>query len=409
MSVLDARPKLRWLVPAAATLAVIGGGAAIGVLNAAASPALAPRSAQQLLVDLQTARPDGLSGTIVARVDLGLPALPGLTQGGGQGSAELTSLASGTHTLRVWFAAPDQARVALLGTLGETDVITNGSDVWTWSSKQNQATHTTLPSNGARQPRPALSASANALTPAQLADAVLKAVDPTTEVSTTGTVKVAGRDAYHLVLSPRDAASRVGSVRLAVDAQTHLPLRVEVYPRAATEPAIDVGFTQVSFERPDPAQFRFNPPPGATVVEQPGLAKAGAATPAPGSTGSTGQDRPAGQRPIVVGHGWTSVLVAPMPQGTGDPATGPGQSDRGQAGQSQPDRGQPDLSRLLSQLPRVSGAWGSGRLLAGNLFSVLITDDGRVLVGAVSPDRLLQAAADPAARLGAATPTGPGR
>ena len=48
-----------------------------------------------------------------------------------------TSLLSGTHTLRVWYAGPDQARVALLGTLGETDVITNGTDVWIWSSQDN--------------------------------------------------------------------------------------------------------------------------------------------------------------------------------------------------------------------------------------------------------------------------------
>ena len=65
--------------------------------------------------------------------DLGLPAIPIA----GQGSSELSSLASGTHTLRVWYSGPDHARVALLGTLGETDVITNGTDVWTWSSREN--------------------------------------------------------------------------------------------------------------------------------------------------------------------------------------------------------------------------------------------------------------------------------
>ena len=52
------------------------------------SRALPPRSAAQLLVDLQTARLDGLSGTVVQTADLGLPPLPGLT--GGQGDADLT-------------------------------------------------------------------------------------------------------------------------------------------------------------------------------------------------------------------------------------------------------------------------------------------------------------------------------
>ena len=38
-------------------------------------------------------------------------------------------------------------------------------------------------------------------------------------------------------------------------------------------------------------------------------------------------------------------------------------------------------------------------MLAGSLFSVLHTDDGRVLLGAVGPEQLIQAAADPAAAL----------
>jgi hypothetical protein len=59
-----------------------------------------------------------------------------------------------------------------------------------------------------------------------------------------------------------------------------------------------------------------------------------------------------------------------------------------------------DLRAFLSGLPRVSGEWGSGRLLTSTLFSALLTDDGRLLVGAVSGDTLQDAAADPAADLG---------
>src|SRR5262249_47955992 len=49
----------RWLVPATAALAVIGGGVAIGLVTNVADPALEPRSAEELLVDLQTAQVDG--------------------------------------------------------------------------------------------------------------------------------------------------------------------------------------------------------------------------------------------------------------------------------------------------------------------------------------------------------------
>ena len=80
----------------------------------------------------------------------------------------------------------------------------------------------------------------------------------------------------------------------------------------------------------------------------------------------------------MVGTGWTSVLVGPAPTAA-RPVLTPRTSWTG----------------MLQSLPRVSGAWGSGRLLSGKLFSVLLTDDGRVLVGAVTPERLYQAAADP--------------
>jgi hypothetical protein len=52
-----------------------------------------------------------------------------------------------------------------------------------------------------------------------------------------------------------------------------------------------------------------------------------------------------------------------------------------------------ELQNALNILPKVSGTWGSGHLLSGSLFSALITDDGRVFVGAVTPEALEAAAA----------------
>src|SRR3954454_23202322 len=108
---------LRWLVPAVAVLATTAGAAALKTA-ASAEPRLPARTAAQLLVDLQTARVDGLSGLVTQRADLGLPSLPGV---GGQGSSDLSALITGMHTLRIWYSGPDSARVALLGTLGESD------------------------------------------------------------------------------------------------------------------------------------------------------------------------------------------------------------------------------------------------------------------------------------------------
>ena len=367
MSALRSRPALRWLVPAAAAAVVIGGGAAAGTIVASADPALPERSAAQLLVDLQNAKVDGLSGTIVQTADLGLPSLSGIT--GEAGGADLTSLVAGSNTARVWYAGEDKARVALVGVLGETDVIRNGSDVWIWRSRENAATHVVLPEDAADKPKAAPTGLPS--TPQEAADAALAAIDPTTAVSTTGAASVAGRDAYELVLAPRDTASLIGQVRLAVDAEEHIPLRVDVYAKGANDPALRVAFQQISFAVPDGEQFSFNPPPGAKVTtERPGADAKADGRDLGHELGPN--DRPKAAEPgtRVVGEGWTSVLVMNGPEA----------------------KEQQELSGLLGSLPKVNGAWGSGRLLSGALFSALLTDDGRVLVGAVAPERLYEVA-----------------
>ena len=48
---------------------------------------------------------------------------------------------------------------------------------------------------------------------------------------------------------------------------------------------------------------------------------------------------------------------------------------------------------MLHSATPVHGAWGSGRLLRTGLVSVLITDSGHVLIGAVTPQVLYSAAA----------------
>ena len=223
MSIFATRPALRWLVPVAVTVAVVGGGAAARSIAASAEPSLPPRSAAQLLVDLQTATLDGLSGTVRTNADLGLPELPDV--GGGRGSTDITQLLTGSRTARVWYSGPDKGRIALLGTLGETDIIRNGADVWHWVSRSKKAVHSTVSASTPREAVPQ--------TPQDAADLALKALDPTTTVSTGASARVAGRDAYELILTPKDGASLIGQVRLAIDAKQKVPLRVQVYAKGS--------------------------------------------------------------------------------------------------------------------------------------------------------------------------------
>ena len=86
-----------------------------------------------------------------------------------------------------------------------------------------------------------------------------------------------------------------------------------------------------------------------------------------------GDGKAAAVRPKVVGSGWTTVAVASVPSGSLS--------------------GSATVRQVLKVLPKVSGTWGSGRLLRGTLFSAVLTDDGRVAIGAVAPDRLYTALA----------------
>lgn len=372
MTALLHRPTLRWLVPLLAALLLGTGASVAGVITASARSGLPDRTAAQLLVDVQKARLGGLSGTIVQNADLGLPSLPGV---GGTGSSDMSSLVAGSHTLRLWYAGPNRVRLSLLGSLGESDLVRNGKDLWTWSSAKKSATHRAVPLS-----EPDIShslASASALTPQQAAETALQAISPSTKVSTDGTAVVAGRSAYELLLQPRDTASLVDSVRVAIDGRTHVPTRVQVFAKHVSAPAFEVGFTSLDDSVPPSSVFRFHPPPGTKVTESSGSsdrspmsamrkhhrALAGAAGTKP---------RGAGTKPRVVGTGWTSVVVATV--STGNSSGGLGSA-----------------AKLLTALPVVRGSWGTGHLLRGTLFSAVLTQDGRVAIGAVTPDRLYAA------------------
>jgi len=358
MVIWSARRRMRWLAPAVLTVLAVGSGVAAAAL-ATGEPKLPPRTAEQLLTDMRDAQPIGFSGTVVLRSELGLPLSATPDPDGGP---TLGSLLAGSRTLRIWYAGPRRFRVALLGALGQSDLIRNGSEVWLWQSKGNRATRLTLPTT---VDRPAGAVPGSAKPSYEAGKAPFDGLTSVTDLAVESTDPVAGRAAYELVLTPRQAGTTIRQVRLAVDAEHYLPLRVQVYG-PAPDPAFEVRFTSIHFGQPDPEQFRFNPPPGVRVVE-PDLA-------------SLLRFFAEGSPPTVslAGQGWASVLVIRLPDG--------------------PDA--PDPTALATPLPPVSGDWGSGWLLGGGLLSTLLTTDGRLLVGPVPPERLTEIAATEPASVG---------
>ena len=246
---------------------------------------------------------------------------------------------------------------------------------------------------------------------------MLAQVGPTTAVSVDSNVTVAGEAAYQLVLAPKSSRSLVGQVRIAIDARNNVPLRVQVFARGARSPAIQVGFTSVSFVRPAPANFAFRPPAGAKVTQE----SAGSGSQASGHA-ARGTSMTNGM--TVIGRGW--LAVAALPQSSLSSLTGTGGSAgsdpgpfRGSSASAAPGSGGPAggqggsgspaldgntgaiFGAVLQSARRVSGPWGSGRLLRTSLLSVLITSQGRILIGAVTPEILYQAATQPGHALAA--------
>ncbi|WP_062640154.1 LolA family protein [Streptomyces maremycinicus] len=391
---LGRRKAARYIVP----VTVIGVAAAtIGLVPALADsgdPDLPKITAQQLLDKIAASDVQQLSGTVKISTDLGLPDLGGLesgllsgaTQGGDGSSADpstkLTELAAGTHTLRVAADGPDRQKLSLLEKAAEYSVIHNGKDVWGYDSASNEVYHSTAEegsdkgSGKAETPVPA--------TPQELTEDALKAVDDTTSVTVDGTVQVAGRDAYKLLVEPKQSGSTVGAISVAVDAKTGLPLKFTLTPASGGAAVVDAGFTQVSFAKPAASTFDFTVPKGAKVTEgdeagesAPGHAgKPGdLAKDLKGAEGAEGLEGLDGLN--VLGEGWTSVAVIE----TG----GEGMPSGAEAGG--------DLGGFLGSFgDKVSGKFGSGTVFSTRLINALMTDDGKVYVGAVTKDALVKAA-----------------
>ncbi|MFI8072912.1 outer membrane lipoprotein carrier protein LolA [Streptomyces sp. NPDC086033] len=384
------RKAARYVVPGT----VVGIAAAtIGLVPALADsgdPDLPKISAQELIEKIAASDVQQLSGTVKITTDLGLPDLGGLENslgsaagpsGSGDGSSadpstKLTELASGTHTLRVAADGENRQKVSLLENAAEYSLIHNGKDVWGYDSKSNSVFHTTASESDGKQ-KEELPA-----TPKDLAEEALKASDKTTSVTVEGTAQVAGRDAYRLVIKPKDEGSTVGQITVAVDSKTGLPLKFTLTPASGGSAVVDAGFTQVSFAKPAASTFDFTPPKGAKVEE-------GDAAKTPehsdgsersegfgkGSAHEPGRGGPEGLN--VIGDGWDSIATFD----TGGQGVPSGSEVGG------------DVGGFLDSLgDEVSGKFGEGTVFKTRLINALITDDGKVYVGAVTKDALVKAA-----------------
>ncbi|MEU8539602.1 DUF2092 domain-containing protein [Streptomyces sp. NPDC048717] len=419
------RKASRYIVP----VAVAGVAAAtiglVPALAASGDPDLPDVTAQQLIEKIAASDTQTLSGTFTISTDLGLPSFAGmlpsgaLTGGGGAGadpSAKLTELVSGSHTLRVAADGPDRQRLTVLDGSDEYTLVHNGDEVWAYDSKSHEAFHQkgaafaegkgkgkNRGENGA--PKKEHAPEGMPATPKELADQVLKAAGDTTSIEVGGTAKVAGRDAYQLVIKPKQSGSMVDSVKIAVDSSTGTPLKFTLSSVDGGKPVVDAGFTKVDFGKPEASAFDFKAPKGAKVTEgagekadgfgpfgkdgkdgkhelPDGMHKGfggplGSLLGVPGPDGKGGRAGKDGlNHPEIVGEGWTTI--AKLDTGASVPKT-----------KDVPKEVQGFLDGFGD---KVSGTFGHGTVFKTKIVNVLMTDDGRVYVGAVTPKKLVDTA-----------------
>ncbi|MFD7731665.1 outer membrane lipoprotein carrier protein LolA [Kitasatospora phosalacinea] len=367
-------------VAVAAVVAVVAVGIGLPALASDEAPDLPAISAQDLVAKALAADTDTFSGTVRVSADLGLPtALTGALTGSGPvgdlarsagapvGTADpqlkAVELLGGSHTLTVASDGPDRQKLTLTGEKSSGyELVHNGTELWAYDRGSQQALHLTAPAgaaDGHRAAEPGLAS----LTPQDVAKQFLEQSAATTAVTVNGTERVAGHAAYRLSIKPKQSGSTIDEIRVAVDAEKGVPLAVQVRTVDGAT-AFDIRFGSLSYAKPDAATFRFTAPKGAEVVEAPagGLADSPLSSVLPElGTDGTGGAGPAAD--AVIGEGWTTVL-------------------HGEAG-----------AEAAKGLAKFTGRHvDGGTLVSTRIVNALVTDDGRVYLGAVTAETLQKAA-----------------
>lgn len=244
-----------------AAVAIVVG--VVAVAGAKSTP-LAPISASQLMAKMS--RSQGSGRSISGDVSWNNGLFGNLTVGGSTFGlpAQNPLLSSGSG--RVWVSA-DGVRLESQGSGGDQVVVANAKthSAWVYDYAANTARHIIVTGAPAGTATPMPATSAPAFTPA-MASTLLQRLAPLGSVTMAGQTTVAGRDAYVLKFTPASTTTAVGSVQVAVDGSTSVPLRLQVFAKGAGSPVLQAGFDSVSFGAIDASRFTFTPPTGTKVT-----------------------------------------------------------------------------------------------------------------------------------------------
>jgi outer membrane lipoprotein-sorting protein len=229
-----------------------------------------------------------VSGTVKTHVDLGIPQLPAsLSDPAGPAAILLAD-----QTFKVWYG-PDGIRVAQILPFSERDLVSNRSDVWFWDAQRFTAWHNAVDETAPREVPPSL----GDLT--RLVSGLLRDDRSYITASVAQARVVAGRDAYVLRLTPATPDTLIGRIDVAIDAETRMPLSLDMFARGSSSAMVQVGYASVAFAPVDASMFTFAPPHDAVVKQ---VSDESLVTP-----GSSGQPPVQGVR--VLGRGFGMIVA----------------------------------------------------------------------------------------------------
>lgn len=320
----------------------------------AAPPALPPVSPEALVQSVLTTKVPAFAGTVQVKQNLGLP-LPILPTGGADGAAA-----------RVYTDGAGKFRLSLDKRMSETTVVGDGGTVWIWDSADRSVRKIPHDANADTPKVPEQLAD-----PSNAAAKLVAAMQADSNVAVDGTSTVAGRPVYQLLLTPKPTEKTLlREVRVAIDSELRVPLRLEVLANGQADPALDIAFSEFTPGTQDASLFQFTPPAGAKVTET---------KPGDKIDPKAASDLFAQLNPQLVGTGWDTVVVAKIPADLLSGAMG-GKTDG------------PNAMNLIRQIAKpVNGSFGQGWVISTKVATVLITSDGRAAIGAVPQQVLIDA------------------
>ena len=398
----------RWLP---AVLAPVLVASSVFVTGQARAVDLPDKSAAEILAMITTDENLAFSGRVVKKADLGLPPMnliPDISQSMvdemteklppemadfiPQASIEgelalILEFLAGTHNANVFVDGPTRARVQVLDLLSERNFIRNGKDLWFYDAMKSEAIYAEIDPTQEAEAKSALEAWLTSsaaefpfeiTSPASIANYLIDEAGESTNFSVDEDASVAGRDAYQLIMTPKAAGSLFESVKIAIDAGTGLPLAVTAHAVGKSDPAFEVAFASISFEKPSASIFEFTPPAGTTVekIGQENLAALAEKEMSKDQLNTpslSDQDRKDAEAELerLRSEGWAAVLHLPSEQ------VPPAFLDALRS------------NRLFDELTRKADG---GRVFKATLFNIYFADDGAIYAGAVTVDRLLAAA-----------------